>query len=500
MIRRPVGPDAAATFTVRAAALLVPRTRRAAWIAEWKAELWHAQHSRLRRPSPFADPVEFSLGAWRDALWLRGDQLRNAARKLLQPGSAERCLLLLSGAALAALLVCLCLPGARRVLLPLPYPDPANLAVISSRGDEGIQTPSIRYTDYREWTHDTSGLFTQLAWYRPVTKGIYLAQHRPAHLTVAESSDNLLQVLGLAVPSAVRQTQDFQGPRLILTRSAWRRAYRGDPRVVGQIANIDGRAVRIAGVLPDRDWHLPGAIDGLLLEDAAGLATLAPHARGIALARVRTSAFPPARNGWRWMTEARYGTTRRYEVIEVGYLDGMPMPVFAFVLILAFLALPATTALPLGDYPRPRGRLPRTRHALRWLFFAAKFSLIVPTVYLASLAFVCACALPGSVLATYLELAVSFPALLLAFRWILVDQRRRCPECLRRLSNPARVGQPSCNFLAWNGTELFCARGHGLLHIPELATSWFSTQRWLCLDASWRSLFADSTTPSAEIV
>jgi len=42
----------------------------------------------------------------------------------------------------------------------------------------------------------------------------------------------------------------------------------------------------------------------------------------------------------------------------------------------------------------------------------------------------------------------------------------------------------SRNFLAWNGTELICANGHGLLHLPALPTCWFPTQRWIHLDAS----------------
>ena len=41
----------------------------------------------------------------------------------------------------------------------------------------------------------------------------------------------------------------------------------------------------------------------------------------------------------------------------------------------------------------------------------------------------------------------------------------------------------------FDGTELIYRSGHGLLHIPELPASWFATQRWLCLDASWASLF-----------
>jgi hypothetical protein len=45
------------------------------------------------------------------------------------------------------------------------------------------------------------------------------------------------------------------------------------------------------------------------------------------------------------------------------------------------------------------------------------------------------------------------------------------------MAHPVEVGHPSQTFLAWNGTELVCERGHTLLHIPEIPTSWFDTQR-----------------------
>lgn len=60
------------------------------------------------------------------------------------------------------------------------------------------------------------------------------------------------------------------------------------------------------------------------------------------------------------------------------------------------------------------------------------------------------------------------------------------------MTHPVEVGQPSRIFLAWNGTELACERGHTLLHIPEIPTSWFGAQRWVCLDGSWQFLFAPS--------
>jgi hypothetical protein len=92
----------------------------------------------------------------------------------------------------------------------------------------------------------------------------------------------------------------------------------------------------------------------------------------------------------------------------------------------------------------------------------------------------------------YIQIVSSFSICLFGLRWGLRDQRQRCPVCLGKLTHPARVGEPSRNFLTWNGVELICAGGHGLMHIPELPTSWFNTQRWLDLDASWEGLFVDA--------
>ncbi len=47
---------------------------------------------------------------------------------------------------------------------------------------------------------------------------------------------------------------------------------------------------------------------------------------------------------------------------------------------------------------------------------------------------------------------------------MITDQQRRCPVCLRLLTNPVRIGTPSRTFLEWYGAESTCSRGHGLLH------------------------------------
>jgi hypothetical protein len=117
----------------------------------------------------------------------------------------------------------------------------------------------------------------------------------------------------------------------------------------------------------------------------------------------------------------------------------------------------------------------------RWIFLAVKIVLVLPIVLFGSVALF-------SMIAAGLQAHGMIVSSVIGFRWVLMDQRRRCPICLRVLSNPTTIGQASRTLLELYGTELMCARGHGLLHVPEIRNS-YSEQRWLHLDSSWSSLF-----------
>ncbi len=80
-------------------------------------------------------------------------------------------------------------------------------------------------------------------------------------------------------------------------------------------------------------------------------------------------------------------------------------------------------------------------------------------------------------------------AAVFAFRWVITDQQRRCPMCLRLLTSPIIIGTPSRTFLEWYGTESTCPHGHGLLHSAEISSS-YSRPQWLNLGDSWSGLFA----------
>jgi len=89
--------------------------------------------------------------------------------------------------------------------------------------------------------------------------------------------------------------------------------------------------------------------------------------------------------------------------------------------------------------------------------------------------------LSGDLLQTFLCTILA----LVGLRWVFLDQDLRCRQCLRSLATPARIGRPSHNLLEWNGTELSCKRGHGLLSVPEMETSWCQSSQWVNLAPEW---------------
>jgi hypothetical protein len=491
----------ASIFILRCAAWLVPGRERAEWLAEWQAELWHVwQHYRRQSAGCFRGCPEinsFCLGAFRDAFWLRWSDPRWLPRRVVRTGSASRCSLCLAAWTAMSLLLCLSLPGARKAIQPSPYRDSDGLVTISSGGYSGAQLPTIHFRDYQSWRASTQRLFTDIAFYQPIRKRVHVAHHRGAELSIGRASDNLFKLLNLPILSnGVDGSATPYDARLFLSQGAWRGFFGADLRMMGSVTEIAGQRVLIAGVVSQESWQLPGRVDAWLLEDGQQLARLPANSTGFVLARMRTSGSSPPLDGWRSMyVRGEGGSDDRFDCISLAQRARLPFSIFLFTLIVALVTLPATTALPLGEYPRHNGRLPWADRARQWIFLSGKFLLAVPLVSLASVDVAYGIHGLSPTAAQYVELALSYFGFLFAFRWILQDQRKRCPTCLRVLSNPARVGQASRNFLAWNGTELICAGGHGLLHIPEIPTSWFSTQRWLYLDASWGSLFPEAHIP-----
>ncbi len=483
--------------TLSVAALLIPRSQRTEWSKEWRAELWHVRQACGAEDAILwqaeREVADFCFGAFQDAVCLRQD-----LRSILPPrqplSSAARCLLFLAGIATAAGCLLMFLPGARIAAQPSPYRDAHQLMLITRSGLSGTGYPTIRAEQFRAWRAKKQQLFSDFAFYQPVIRSVALSPHRSIKLSVARSSGNLFDLLGLPIqlldPDRILK-DDL--PKLVMTGEAWQKYFGKDQKVLGETILVGNSRAEIFGVIPADQWRLPGKVDAWLLEPDANVAAIPAEARGFLVGHLAPS---PEHNHlsdrWEMSVAAGSGDTDYLTCNSLSGRASGTFNIFLFTVMLAFLALPATTSLPLGEYAAAHHKLSRDRQFRRWAFLAAKFALILPIVYFTSIDLAHLSATMSQETSDYIQIVASFSICLFALRWTLRDQRKRCPVCLGKLTNPARVGQPSRTFLAWNGTELICVGGHGLLHVPEMPTSWFSTQRWLYLDSSWEVLFPEA--------
>jgi hypothetical protein len=520
---------------LRATALLVPCDRREEWVAEWRAELWHVQRSSPGRATAFC------LGAVADAYWLR----RNLARTLALWDSPAQCTFSLAALATLLVVIAFLVPGARDALRPSRYRDAADLVTIS-RHRTFSASSMISVEEYRSWKDTTQHLFRDLAFYQPVVAKVRIPGRRTADLSIARASSNLFDLLDIPIERGDR-------PVLVFSRAGWRdySSMKGrEVEVAGQQAIVGGpipdglwglpervdawllcdepalaalppdtpgvvvARVRTAAFPMQRDgrWHMavPTENGGSDLFDCAALADRmgTPIGRFLLTILFACVVLPATTSLSLGEYPGSHASARRWI-----FLSGK----IALVLVIAFFGsldfchLGSTissarlrTFCSLADFTLSASfrcalsgmacasfflpaALARAQGDRRWIRHSIQAMFFLPFAFCGALKVM---KLGRGISATDLQILMFLGLCILALRWVLIDQRQRCPVCLRLLTNPSRVGQPSRNFLEWSGTELICVRGHGLLHVPETPTSWFDTQRWLYLDASWSGLFS----------
>jgi hypothetical protein len=477
---------------LRGASLLVPERQREEWWREWQAELWHVRRAYAAEYGLWwmaeREAAAFCLGAFPDALCFREQFKRRRIRLATTMGSATQCVQVLFGLIAISYGVALLLPDVRAILHFSAYRDTRNLMLLRDAHSSDDSVPTISATQYQVWKGRRQELFSGFAYYQIAQQSMTLESS--VHITplvgsVASASSNLFNLLGLRV----RFSREAPGslPRLILSERMWKRRFHGDPHIFGRIVQVESNPAMVSGVVGTGAWRLPGKVDAwLLLPQDIGFS----NSLGFVVAHLQT---PHAEWGedWHMSAPTPAGTLDDFFCQSLTERTRGPRDVFLFAVLLACLALPATTSLPLGEYRASSRRLSWFTRVRRWSFLGCKLALLLPIVYFVSLDLAHLRSGMDPVTSEYIQLMSAFSVCLFGLRWSLRDQRQRCPVCLGKLSNPARVGQPSRSFLAWNGTELICVSGHGLLHVPEMATSWFSEQRWLYLDASWEVLFAE---------
>jgi hypothetical protein len=487
---------------LRAASLLVPAKQRAEWWREWHAELWHVRHACAPQSNVSREGEQqitaFCLGAFQDALCLRQQCWQTREPHALLQGSATRCILSLGAVLAASYVVALLLPGVRAAhILPSHQVNPG-LIRIQNTGYDDDSSPTILPRQYRAWKRNRQQYFDGFAFYGVTQEPVEwvsasTGSNARAGWEVARASSNLFVLLRLPVQFTEPDTEGAGNmPKVILSEGIWKREFGANPHVAGSMVRLGLQNARIAGVAPDGSSGLPGKVDVWLLEPDSAIVS---ESVGYVIARLTALGESEM---WRQCVPITVYNSDQPEddLLGVSLDAGTPDPwsIYLFTVFLAFLALPATTSVSLGEYAVCSHKPSWTKRLYRWGFLSAKIAFILPIVYFISLDLAYGRTAFDAPTAVYIQLISSFSICLFGLNWALRDQRQRCPVCLRAVAHPAQVGQASRTFLAWNGTELMCVGGHTLLHVPGLPTSWFSTQRWLYLDASWSFLFAGSGT------
>jgi hypothetical protein len=392
---------------------------------------------------------------------------------------------------IAVLAICygvsLVVPGVRVESDPARYQVNPGLVLIEDAGISNDAQSSITAHQFQTWSARRQRFFDQFAFYAIRSESLQTADGSRGRWNVAGASANLFSLLGLRVRfPLVGPAANPALPWVILSDRLWKKEFGASSQIAGRVVRIGSQPAIVAGVAQEGAWRMPGGPDAWVLEPTAALAGV-----GYVVAHLS----PMGRD---MVPSERFDITTYYsadasqdDLLGTSFADRTagPRNIYGFAVLLALLALPAITSVSLGEYTLNAPRLKWSRKFKRWGFLLLKFALLLPIVYFASLDLAYCGTTSYSVSAEYVQLLTAFAICLFGLRWLVLDQRKRCPVCLRRVEHPAQVGLASRTFLAWNGTELMCMGGHTLLHVPSLPTSWFSTQRWVYLDTSWDFLF-----------
>jgi hypothetical protein len=468
-----------------AVALLAPSDRRAEWLREWRAELWHVCRCDHRSTAGSVDLTgfRFCLGALPDALEMRRIFGAGSTRAPIHR-SASYCLLILAVILAAGWAFAL---YSRPVIAERHterYAVRPGLVLILNGRAAGGTTNSIPLELYRTWAGARQKYFDGLAFYR-VERTVLSGGGRAVDIPIVHSSAQFFSLLGL--PMEIGGTAPSSEPRLILSDLIWRRDFNADPRIVGRTVRVGDRLVSVAAVLPDGGWRLPGEAEAWLLEPDNAIAS---GGAGYVIAQLKPDDWRPMQDSIADVA-AYDGKGNEHSLWAISFNDRTdgPWRDYFFPVFLALLVLPGLTSVFLSDKAVSTIQLSWSRRVVCCAFGAAKIAMILGIVYILPVD-LAHCSTSGfAPAASSLQFLLTLTLSIFGFCWTVDDQHKRCPVCLRRVTHPARVGIASRTFLAWNGTELMCRGGHTLLYIPAVPTSWFYAPRWVYLDPSWKFLF-----------
>ncbi len=200
--------------------------------------------------------------------------IRRAGRRLLRaPGFSVAALVTLTLGLGGAAAVFAVVNGV--LLEPLPYPDPQRLVNLShTLAISGLTRVNQSDATYLVYKSDNR-VFTDVGLYREAAVNLMPAAGggptgvgaaTPERVSAGFVTGSVFGVLGArAVRGRTLSAADGQPgalPVVVLSNGLWRRAFGGDPRVLGRNVAIDGVEREVVGVMPAR-FDLPDATTSL---------------------------------------------------------------------------------------------------------------------------------------------------------------------------------------------------------------------------------------------
>jgi hypothetical protein len=431
---------------LRLHSLLLPARLRYEWLREW-----HAESYAVRGETNAVATLRFLCGAWADVWAVR----EAAGLKWAFAWGDLLSLRWLSGIAMALLMMALVVPVSRPVLLASSYGADG---LVLMQDNARVKISDAEFAEW-EWRSKRRLQVREAAFY-----SVSVRRVNGVPMRVAMATSNLMRVLGMKADAAV-----------VLSTEGARRL--GQPPSV-----VLSGAMHDVGVIPETTLRLPEEPEVFVLVRA-----VPAGARGYGVAeKVRRDADQ------RWGVElfSAGGTRISNTYVPLATRTVVPWRAFFIALVMTLLALPASQPLSSRDARLEHQDLDRVLKMRAAGFLFLQMALVVVSSGLVALivASIAHCSEPTE--ESLFQAVVTFALALPLLRVVLHGHRYRCPHCLKPLGHAAVVGSPSASFLDWYGVELVCSQGHGLVHVPDMPTTWFPAPRWVALDASWSELFS----------
>ncbi|MEQ1948684.1 MAG: hypothetical protein ABL995_15955 [Bryobacteraceae bacterium] len=483
------GKIAACRLILWIAARIVPDGLRAEWADHWQSDLWRwmLREADAEVPGSHAAVYSQARDAFEEAFRARflSDTAADARRHFWgDPRIAigAGALFLLSVAAFSGGFA-----NTRQLLRGLPYPD-SNRVIILAQGAPtfgarfGFRAQEIEL--FRAKSQTLAGL-AEYTWH---TRTFTSSNGKLRSVLTASVGPRFFPLLG--VDKETPGSGEF-----LISNKFWRSELRSDPAAIGHLYMVDGRPMKLVGVLPEEFSFLSAPIAIWTAESSEPPPVLTRQwwvsLKG-AVGRLNADAPPWVAEKEMRDLQMKSGIARRNfavhatPVADLVYQSissyGWDLGLFTGALLLV--------AIIRAWIDRRRG-VGWGMAARFWGFFLLKTMLPVLALFFSIFEFGGAGRLGmtggtpgrGGPMLTWTVFAVA----VIMITWAWRDQPSRCRVCLSRMQLPVRIGITGLVLLETSGEEVMCPKGHGSVYTAESVLGADFSDRWMGVE----NLFAE---------